>query len=253
MKPLRHFLCTLMLLGVGTLHAELTKVLLPVALPQQVPGAFGSLWVTRIRVRNNGTQPITVAPNPGATCGAECPSYQVAGQSTVMPTVAIAYPYPGAFLYLTKDANASVNSRIQDLSRQSLTWGTEIPVVHEADVFTDTLTLINIPTDDRFRSALRLYDFDGASGNTVRVRVYAGDETTPVADTQVVLSTPSGINDSNIPGFAQVGSLLDAYPQLRSAATARVEITPLSSGTRIWAFVSVTNNETQHVTTITPQ
>ena len=32
-----------------------------------------------------------------------------------------------------------------------------------------------------------------------------------------------------------------------------VRVTPLTPGLRIWAFVSVTNNETQHVTTITPQ
>ncbi|HKS21831.1 MAG TPA: hypothetical protein VJZ76_03450 [Thermoanaerobaculia bacterium] len=246
--------CILLLLGAASLHAELTKVLVPIALPQEVPGAFGSLWATRLRVRNNGTQPITVAPNPGATCGSTvCPSFQVAGQTTVSPLVAIAYPYPGAFLYVTPGANASFNTRIQDLSRQSLTWGTEIPVVREADVFTDTLTLINIPTDDRFRSALRIYDFDGASKNSVRVRVFADDETTPVADTELVLATPSGINDSNIPGFAQIGSIVDAYPALRSATTTRVEITPVAAGTRIWAFVSVTNNETQHVTTITPQ
>lgn len=35
--------------------------------------------------------------------------------------------------------------------------------------------------------------------------------------------------------------------------TVRAEIEPLTEGLRYWAFVSVTNNETQHVTTITPQ
>jgi hypothetical protein len=246
------FMSLVIALGLGTAHAELTKVLLPVAVTQEVPGAFGSRWVTRMRVRNNGSQTITVTPSP-AGCGITVCPHDVAPNSTITPTVALAYPYPGAFLYITQGANTSINVRIQDLSRQSLTWGTEIPVVHEADVFTDTLTLINIPTDDRFRSALRIYDFDGASDNAVQLRVYADDDTTPAAEAQLVLSTPSGIHDSLIPGFAQIGSLLDAYPQLRSASTVRVEVAPLSSGTRIWAFVSVTNNETQHVTTITPQ
>lgn len=205
-------------------------------------------------VRNNGTQPLTVAPNPGGSgCVIPCPSSDVPPQTTLNFLTSTAYPYPGAFLYIPHGANATFNVRIQDLSRESLTWGTEIPVVREADVFTGTLTLINIPTDDRFRCALRVYDFDGASRNTVRLRVYASDETTPAAEIQLTLSTPSGIDDSTYPGYAQIGSLMDAYPQLRSASTARVEITPLTSGARIWAFVSVTNNETQHVTTITPQ
>lgn len=38
-----------------------------------------------------------------------------------------------------------------------------------------------------------------------------------------------------------------------SSPFVRVEVEPLGEGARFWAFVSVTNNETQHVTLITPQ
>jgi hypothetical protein len=33
----------------------------------------------------------------------------------------------------------------------------------------------------------------------------------------------------------------------------RIEITPLTAGSRYWSFASVTSNETQIVTLVTPQ
>lgn len=235
----------------------LTKVLVPVAVAAELPGAFGSRWITRMQVRNNGAQNIVVAPSPDGTGGCAitvCPDPVVPARQTVdlRYTAHGAYPNPGAFLYVTPGASTTFNVRIQDLSRQSLTWGTEIPVVREADTFTGTLTLIGIPTDDRFRVALRIYDFDGAFNDPVRLRVFAGDDTTPIAETQLALSSPSGLSDDSSPGYAQIGSLADAYPQLRSTPVARVEIAPLVGGMRIWAFASVTNDDTQHVTTIRP-
>jgi hypothetical protein len=40
---------------------------------------------------------------------------------------------------------------------------------------------------------------------------------------------------------------------LAKDAAVRVEVTPLTAGSRYWAFVSATNNTTNHVTLITPQ
>lgn len=39
-----------------------------------------------------------------------------------------------------------------------------------------------------------------------------------------------------------------AWPQ-----SARIEVQPLTAGSRYWAVVSLTNNETQLVTLVTPQ
>jgi hypothetical protein len=46
--------------------------------------------------------------------------------------------------------------------------------------------------------------------------------------------------------------LTAAFPQLASAQLLRIVLDPVSADLRFWAFVSVTNNETQHVTVITP-
>ena len=42
-------------------------------------------------------------------------------------------------------------------------------------------------------------------------------------------------------------------PQSITQNHLHVEIEPLMPYSRLWAFVTVTNNEPQHVTTITPQ
>jgi hypothetical protein len=54
------------------------------------------------------------------------------------------------------------------------------------------------------------------------------------------------------PGYAEIG-FVASLPELRDSALVHIELAPLSPEQRIWAFVSVTNNETQHVTTISPQ
>ena len=41
-------------------------------------------------------------------------------------------------------------------------------------------------------------------------------------------------------------------PVLGAVPLLRIEVTPVTPGLRFWTFVSVTNNETQHVTLITP-
>src|SRR5260370_32300719 len=51
------------------------------------------------------------------------------------------------------------------------------------------------------------------------------------------------------PSRAGVTSTL---PELQGVDRVRIEITPATDGLRLWAFVSVTNNETQHVTVIAP-
>jgi hypothetical protein len=40
---------------------------------------------------------------------------------------------------------------------------------------------------------------------------------------------------------------------VEDSARARIEIEPTLPDMRVWAFVSITNNETQHVTLVTPQ
>lgn len=232
---------------------DFERILLPVALPSEVPGAFGSRWVTHLIARNDTDAAVIITPSPAGCAITVCPTREVSARTTVIPEFAPAFPHPGAFLFVSRPGSDHVtfNLRVQDVSREALTWGTEIPVVRQQDVHTDRLTLLDVPTDTRFRSALRIYDFDGSSGSVVLVRVFDLSGADVLAETTLQLNSPGGISDPSVPGFAQVLSLSDTFPQTINRRL-RIEITPQTAGLRFWAFVSVTNDETQHVTLITP-
>ncbi|HEX8152273.1 MAG TPA: hypothetical protein VF698_04060, partial [Thermoanaerobaculia bacterium] len=51
--------------------------------------------------------------------------------------------------------------------------------------------------------------------------------------------------------YGEIPSLQALLPALSPSAL-RLEIEPLTPGSRYWAFVSVTNNDTQLVTVVTP-
>lgn len=258
MKPLTAAILVVWLLGAPVSGVEFERVLVPILIFQLgIPGAYGSLWTTEIVGRNDADFPVLVQSTQQSSCGGipECPNYEVpAHASFAVSGGTFTGAYPGFFQFVSKPGNerVSFNLRVVDQSRQSQTWGTEIPIAREKDVRTATVALLNVPTDSRFRTMLRVYDFDGALNHIVLVRFYADRDV--LAETRLTLSKPinSGAEPGDLPGYAQIGNFTDTFPQLAAFPRLRVEITPISEGVRYWAFISVTNNETQHVTTITP-
>lgn len=230
------------------------RILVPIVLSQPVPGALGSLWSYELMGHSESTEPVNVTTDPNTPCITACPI--VPPHANFRYTLLSQIPGGGAFLYIGNPGRGRVsfNLRIQDLSRQALSWGTEIPVVSENDVRTDVVHLLNVPTDTRFRQTLRIYDFDGRLGKQVLLRAYSINEKL-LLETTITLSNGDSAADSHpaFPGYAQIGGLTEQYPQLRSEDRVRIELRPVSPALRFWAFVSITNNETQHVTTITPQ
>ena len=231
------------------------RFLVPIA-STPIPGAHGSLWETELWYRNDSDVPTAVAP-------------QV--DSDVPPTRGVTLPYflfenrdrlRGLFLHV--DARAAdgmrFHVRIRDTSRSNESWGTELPVVRERDFFgcaipsaqacSRSLSLLSVPTDVRFRVALRIYEAALEGRGRVRVTIHrnTGDEVLGSAE----LDLPVAGVPAFAPGFAQILSLRDAFPAIAAAERVRISIEPPTPGARFWAFVSVTNNETQQVTTITP-
>lgn len=140
---------------------------------------------------------------------------------------------------------------VRDLSRQDEAFGTEIPIVREKDFFDRRFTILNVPADTRYRVALRLYqrsDVFPTSGLTIEIRELEGD-VSPLVMTEVPLSPQQA--DSY--RFGYIGDLLSAHPQLAGKGPLRVDVVGGSKSNPVWAFVSVTNNVTQHVTVISPQ
>jgi len=145
----------------------------------------------------------------------------------------------GVIYPVLRTENVFANSRIRDLSRSALNAGTEIPVVREDD-FTDHLRLLNVPSGKNFRALLRVW----TTGEPVNQFF---------------------VNIDQIPSFAAItAALKPAQGELRYGT---FDLTPfldspnehldlsagVTPGTRIWGMISITNNDTQQVTIISPQ
>lgn len=161
---------------------------------------------------------------------------------------------PGTFIYVpTEDvANLSLQLRAYDVSRDETNFGTEIPIVFEKDMFVEQdIVLLDVPTDDRFRNTLRLYGNDDAADAQVTLEITP--VLTGVAQYREIKLLSSG--SAFAPAYAEVSDLPVGVGPLRLRIFPPVA--PPISGPwfppALWAFVSVTNNETQHITLISPQ
>lgn len=240
---------------------EWERIIVPVSI-RNIPGAYGSLWTTEFWVFNSGSSPVNATVNDFGCAIATCNYVPVPPGAKQEDTWIVngRGGGPGVMLYVEK-AHASdltFSMHLRDLSRQAQTFGTEIPIIRERDFLTNTTQLFPVPTDDRFRQTLRIYDADASGTSRVRVRIFrTGTPTDPLAETELTLVTPATgnmfyTNWPYRPGYAEILWLSDALPAVRSAENVRIEIEPLTPGLRYWAFVSITNNETQHVTLVTP-
>lgn len=228
------------------------RVLVPVTSSNDVPGAHGSLWRTEFIARNDADVVVRVD---------KLPFGGIAPPNNVQPHTTFEFPfYPKeegapALLLVATPHNSFVtfNLRVRDMSRQAETWGTEIPVVREKDYFRGrTLSLLNVPTDERFRQNLRVFDiFPERGSKNVTIRMY--DQATNQLLVEQVRSFVVDPRDPSIPGRIQINHLAGEYEALRGAERIRIEIVPADPTLTFWAFVTVTNNATQHVTTISPQ
>lgn len=236
---------------------EYERILLPVVVAT-TPGAYGSIWSTSL-IAHNGADTAAQFEYPfGCRLGACLFPTDVAPHETSDLPLLWRPPAatPGLLVYVSQPQSPSFtfNLRTQDLSRQALTWGTEIPAVRESEARSGVTHLLNIPTDDRFRILLRVYDFDSRPQSIVHVRVLPVTSNVAIAELDLALAIPSEQNFDRpyYPGYASLQSIVE-IPGVAAQQQVRIEITPVTEGLRYWAFVSVTNNETQHVTTISPQ
>jgi hypothetical protein len=160
---------------------------------------------------------------------------------------------PGALLYVPKEhaGRLAMNLRAFDISRAAENFGTELPVVR-GEKFThgldQSITLVGIPSDPRFRNTLRIYS-RGEFDYPLSVEI---DSDTGFHAIHMVY--PEGGGTLFTPGYAQFSNFPVNQGTLH--VTIRLSLPPISAllpPADLWALVSVTNNETQHITTITPQ
>lgn len=224
------------------------RVLLPIYV-EPTPGAHSSLWVSDLWVHNANDSYAQIFPG-----AADWPG--VAPQTTIRPLVPprrVGF-LPGLFIWIrtTQPTGVYFNLRIRDVSREVQNSGTEIPVIREGEFRTGRINLVNIPLRDGFRQMLRMFQVlnTGDAPGHLRVRFFrvTGDGAPDAPPFREEVVTLSGTPPYD-PGYAQLNDL----GTHTEAPAVRIEIEPLSPGVRYWAFVSVVNNETQQLTTVTPQ
>lgn len=239
------------------------QYLIPVA-GNGTAGSNGSLWTTEFTIHNPRDTELTII---GDVCSGlpfitpPCvPSFALPAGVSRKIDLTPRTASEGVFLYVPKDVQygpTPMTLRVRDLTRSAASFGTEIPIVRTTE-FAQVVIITDVPTDARHRATLRIYNSNEAPRDVV-MRVYTLGGTTPIEERPVHLDgiltlvfDPTPLH----PGYAQVDPLT---PAVRAAAErVRIEIfDPLASilsppPPPLWALVSITNNETQQVTTITP-
>jgi len=274
LAKLRITISVLCLMSVITVRGQVTgidyeKVLLPDVVNVAQPGSLGSLWITRLTVTNSadrdvdeyyGTLYDSQIHQGVETCCLPLPAKSTVEVSTLQDDPGTRGR--GVFYFFDRrfTDQVQISLRVQDLSRQSQTWGTALPVVRERQFVNRTVTLNDVRIDATSRLAVRAYSLDSRVRTRVRLSIYASGagllaNTPPDVllgsqefDFRTYSYTP--IADNPFPGFLEV-SRLDTIASVAGYDRVRVDVTPLDAS-RIWAFASITNNETQHVTIIAP-
>jgi len=179
------------------------------------PGAFGSVWTTENY-------------------------FETSDGEKKLPVLGIA---SGRVVTVLRGEFVSANSRIKDLSRSASTAGTEVPVVRETD-FRERLRLLNIPTGANLRALLRVWTRD----ERVQTFTLNIDQIPTFAPLLVPMRPAEG--DAGL--FFNYGTF-DLTPFLNSPNEHLDLSAGVPAGTRIWGMISITNNDTQQVTIISPQ
>jgi hypothetical protein len=242
---------------------EYTTYLIPL-IRRDLPGVNGSLWTTETVFRNRwyrpipivGPLPCVIIGGPGA-CGIEMPP--------ALTTTALAFTpgngTDGAFLDVpvtTTDLRPAMTLHVRDLSRSASAFGTEI-YVPKIDEFQPVLDLIEVPTDPRYRATLRVYGSTPVP-QTVRIRTFAAHS--DIAIREMVVTTVGFIPPPYLdapylrrPSYYELDPLT---PTVRASGDrVRVSVDVMGEIVSpppppVWAFITITDNMTQVVSTITP-
>ena len=248
--------------------APAQRILIPVFTAEPIAGVNGSSWITDLRLSNSGDAEVLVNGVVWECAIPECGFLPAPLQPGVTMNADLEMLDGGlrGFLIDVDDAGAEslgLGLRFRDLSRQATTWGTELPTPRESEFRASKFSLVDVPVSEGFRRTLRIYELDGTPREaTVRIRIYAIDTANdqPSGSPDVLLGETeralaffdSPVEPSGYPGYAEVTDLSTIAP-LGDAESLLIEIEPASEGLKLWAFVTVIHNESQHATVISPQ
>ena len=215
------------------------------------PGAFGSMWISETYARNENDEAVFIQIDE--PCAILCPPIPSLEPRTTEP-IALTDSGGPIVLFVERSGIANVHFGIlvRDLSRQAEALGVEIPVVREDEFLSASSQILNVPTDPRFRLNLRIYEPIPSGSAAIRMTVlpHMGDEEIILAQETFAMAGDPFLN--TVPFHVTVGDLVARYPGIAARESVRIVLEPLGE-IRYWALLTVTNNQAQHVTTMTPQ
>jgi hypothetical protein len=251
-----------LLFAAVTAHAG-SRVLVPIYLDHPVPGAYGSLWTSELALHNRSKEAVIIdwcSPYPAAPCILNLAQDEDLRPNETQIGLPARYPkpqggIPGCVVFFEQPQGGNLSDldfqlRVADVSRSALNAGTQIPVVRESEFRTVKLNLLNVPIDPRFRLTFRVYEMNLDRADFV---LRACDQVTgQCRQDRPVTTTTSGPQGALRfqPAYVEVAGGAEGDPTLPSRV--RVEVEPLTPGSLFWAFVSITNNDTQQITIVTP-
>ena len=221
-------------------------IMFPIIAAQPTPGAYGSLWVTTLAVHNEGEQSKSILP----ICQIACPPPLVVapGQTREIQSLLL----PGSYLLVDSGYPLNFHLRARDLSRTSRSAGVEIPVVREDD-FKPAVQLLNVPFEEDFRLSLRVYaarrQIDPQPQLFAQIRAF-DDDGALIEELRLEIIFRGGGRP-----LGELHNLRSHMPQARTYESVRFEVSiePDPEGPiHTWALITVTNNDTQEVTVISP-
>ena len=236
--------------------AEFERVLLPISSPP-IQGAFGSQWVTEHFGRNDGDTPVNILRDD---CGGQACLKSYPPHTTFHPEPSLTKERVWLSVEKSKVNQVFFSTIVRDVGKDIEPFGTEIPSVRESQFRDNRVQLLNVPGSTKFRKNLRIYmipTIDPAAPQTatIAVRVFDMDaELTALAKQLgekifIITNTKTENNLDYLPVFY----LDNEFPQMQSAERVRVEIERTSGvALKLWALLTATNNDTQHVTIFTP-
>ncbi|HYR26952.1 MAG TPA: hypothetical protein VEU30_00715 [Thermoanaerobaculia bacterium] len=241
-------------------EASWRMMLLPVS-TQPLAGANNSRWQTDLTMFLRASHEVEIEPDG---CEPGAPECQWTGEPPRRvpfdPRKVWLATFGGTQFVYVRAAdfeNVRMNARVYDANRAAETAGAEIPIPRDDEFTSGTIALLNIPVAPEYRHTLRIYDDRGRDGTSVVIRVYAGAETEPrVTRTESLrLTQPAEFaSTAQLPVHPAIAQFdLRQLLPLEGISSLRVEIEPADPAARIWSFISITNNETHHVTTVSPQ
>lgn len=238
-----------LLAALPLLAADVEQFLLPVS-PSLVHCGYESRYETRLVAFNDDAQV------PDLLCATgDCAAVQPLATVELSGGYAGGTPLP-AYVYLPKQSAERLRMSLivesSELSRLDERSYTELPIVSTKDFTRGKMQFVGVRVDQGFRQTVRMYGLDGTKSGKVMMRVYPMDSSMLLHECvheihPITMEKTSDGNDLR-PAFGMECDMSEHIPA--NDQKVRIELEPITEEFAYWAFISITNNKTQHFYTV---